>query len=750
MKYLVLYIFIIFTLYVYLKYYCYIDQKNILNNDINLKYSNSYSSSIQDVNSLSNVNISDTQTEIHKEPYCPIFVKTNNIYDDYEYPLKKTKEFYSNVPETNLPKNIIDNIKWKGFGTDITSDYVKQKKSEFREISTPNISIEKFHFRDNIESITEQDRLEIALSNLIVPKVIETYDNISGKPKIKSFGLALKTQFNSVNNLSKTFRSIRFKSDIQLPKEFNGPQIWKDYLTPINDQGSCGNCWAHASSAVLADRFAILSLGKIKFVPSPYEMTVCSFDFKNNDIKNVWKNEEQLQIMDKFMHENRSCNGNNLYDTATTLFTDGVTEKSCFPDKFNTNGKLIDIGNIQNVDNLPYCYSVTGIELDTCIDKKTPMRKYRCKTAYICSKEKDNIYTKEKKLMYDIYKYGPVIVGMMLFPDFINDYDGKTIYTHHDKSSGEIGGHAVRLVGWGEENVNGQLIKYWWVANSWGTDWGLNGYFRIKRCMSEIQLEDNVMSVLPDFPGMIIEDPNLEAVESEKDKEIQNFTGHFLDKTTGYYNTSIEKIKKCEIRGKMFPYINENFIKYLPNYKEFFASKVSDYISSKNINNVSYSNDIPVHYCNQDYTPPAIESKEIIPPPSESSIPSEPKNENQQITKDIKKTQETKKKEEEEEKEKKEEEEKEEKEEKLIVIESKFHKNICKIINYKYFDIIYFIISFIFGFIIYLGLYYNISVGNKSTTLTNNIKIKETDTNSNIINTIQSLNTPITPSISPM
>ena len=59
--------------------------------------------------------------------------------------------------------------------------------------------------------------------------------------------------------------------------------------------------------------------------------------------------------------------------------------------------------------------------------------------------------------------------------------------------------------------------------------------------------------------------------------------------------------------------------------------------------------------------------------------------------------------------------------------------------------------SFIFGFIIYLGLYYNISVGNKSTTLTNNIKIKETDTNSNIINTIQSLNTPIiTPSISPM
>jgi cathepsin B len=45
------------------------------------------------------------------------------------------------------------------------------------------------------------------------------------------------------------------------------------------------------------------------------------------------------------------------------------------------------------------------------------------------------------------------------------------------KSSELVGGHAVKIIGWGvEEGTN-----YWLVANSFGVTWGDKGYFKIAR-----------------------------------------------------------------------------------------------------------------------------------------------------------------------------------------------------------------------------------------------------------------------------
>ena len=45
--------------------------------------------------------------------------------------------------------------------------------------------------------------------------------------------------------------------------------------------------------------------------------------------------------------------------------------------------------------------------------------------------------------------------------------------------------HSVIIVGYGEENG----IKYWICGNSWGDDWGENGFFKVKRGINEINIE---------------------------------------------------------------------------------------------------------------------------------------------------------------------------------------------------------------------------------------------------------------------
>lgn len=71
--------------------------------------------------------------------------------------------------------------------------------------------------------------------------------------------------------------------------------------------------------------------------------------------------------------------------------------------------------------------------------------------------------------------YGPVCVGYTVYEDFSNYQGGIYIW---DGSEEIVGAHAVNLIGWQNDNTipNG---GYWICKNSWGADWGEEGFFRI-------------------------------------------------------------------------------------------------------------------------------------------------------------------------------------------------------------------------------------------------------------------------------
>ena len=58
---------------------------------------------------------------------------------------------------------------------------------------------------------------------------------------------------------------------------------------------------------------------------------------------------------------------------------------------------------------------------------------------------------------------GPVEAAYTVYEDFYNYKSGVYVHT----SGRQLGGHAVRILGWG---VSGST-PYWLVANSWNTDW---------------------------------------------------------------------------------------------------------------------------------------------------------------------------------------------------------------------------------------------------------------------------------------
>jgi cathepsin B len=108
---------------------------------------------------------------------------------------------------------------------------------------------------------------------------------------------------------------------------------------------------------------------------------------------------------------------------------------------------------------------------------------------YQCQKGSIVEATTPEEIKAEIYANGPMETAFQVYEDFMNYESG----VYHHVTGALEGGHAIKMLGWGHEDG----MDYWLCANSWGTTWGMDGFFKIK--WGEGGIDSTVYGCTPDL-----------------------------------------------------------------------------------------------------------------------------------------------------------------------------------------------------------------------------------------------------------
>ncbi|GAB2298129.1 Cathepsin B-like protease 3 [Dionaea muscipula] len=239
---------------------------------------------------------------------------------------------------------------------------------------------------------------------------------------------------------------------LKLPTRFDARTAWPQCSTigRILDQGHCGSCWAFGAVESLSDRFCI-QFGMNLSLSVNDLLACCGFLCGNG------------------------CNGGYSIYAWRYFVHHGVVTEQCNP-----------------------YFDDTGCSHPGCEPAyPTPKCERKCKDGNELWKKSKHfsvssyrINSAPHDIMAEVYKHGPVEVSFTVYEDFA--YYKSGVYKHI--TGGVLGGHAVKLIGWGT-TADGN--DYWLLANQWNRGWGDDGCFKIKRGTNECGIEDDVVAGLP-------------------------------------------------------------------------------------------------------------------------------------------------------------------------------------------------------------------------------------------------------------
>lgn len=257
-----------------------------------------------------------------------------------------------------------------------------------------------------------------------------------------------------------------------IPESFDVRTAWPECSAitgRVRDQSSCGSCWAFGSTEAFNDRYCIAT-GDTTKIFSPEDTNaccsglVCSFSM--------------------------GCNGGQPSGAWNWFTKTGVS----------TGGDYADIGS--GTTCKPYSMQSCAhhvepppgmVSCDT-LDYKTPKCTSTCsESAYGIPYAKDKHFATSsysvrgvENMQRELMEKGSLSVALSVYEDF--EYYTGGVYQH--VTGKYLGGHAIKMIGWGVDNGT----PYWTCTNSWNDSWGEQGTFRILRGKDECGIESSVVA----------------------------------------------------------------------------------------------------------------------------------------------------------------------------------------------------------------------------------------------------------------